>query len=59
MGVCVICDTFIEQKEMPKSFLIRVGDFIKGKFHADKSFYFHAKYLTSELKRVTLLRNLV
>ena len=51
MGVCAICGAFIEQKEVTKNFLIRVGDFINGKFHADDSYYFHTKYILIKLKR--------
>ncbi len=59
MGVCGICGALIEQKEMFKNFLIRIGDFINGKFHADSSYYFHAKCIANKLKRETLIENLI
>ncbi len=59
MGVCAICGAFIEQKEVPKNFLIRVGDFINGKFHADNSYYFHTKCIVTKLKREPLIENLI
>jgi len=57
MGVCGICGAFIEQKEISKNFLIRVGDFINGKFHADNSYFFHAKCIATRLKRGPLVEN--
>ena len=59
MGVCGICDAFIEQKEITKNFLIRIGDFIDGKFHADDSYYFHTKCIAFKLKSETLIKNLI
>ncbi|KKN51143.1 hypothetical protein LCGC14_0625630 [marine sediment metagenome] len=59
MGVCGICDAFIEQRDIQKNFLIRVGDFINGKFQADKSYFFHTKCLTSKLRRETIIENFI
>lgn len=59
MGVCGICSAYIKQTEIPKNFLIRVGDFINGKFHADNSYYFHAKCVATRLKREILSENLI
>lgn len=59
MGVCDICGAIIEEKEIPKNFLIRVGDFINGKFHADSSYYFHTKCIATKLKREILVEKLI
>jgi hypothetical protein len=53
-----ICGDFIEQKDVSKNFLIRVGDLIHGKFHADYSCYYHAKSLAIKLKRETPVKNI-
>lgn len=59
MGVCGICGVIIAQKEMTDNFLIREGDFINGKFHANKSYYFHAKCIATKLKKQNLIENLI
>jgi hypothetical protein len=53
-----ICDDFIKQKDVYKNFLIRVGDLIHGKFHAEYLCYYHAKFLAIKLKRETPVRNI-
>ncbi len=53
-----ICGDFIKQKDISKNFLIRVGDFVHGKFHVDYSCYYHAKSLAIKLKRKTPVKNL-
>jgi len=59
MRVCAICGSFIEQKEVHKNILIRVGEFIDGKFHADDFYYFHNKCIVPKLKREPLIENLI
>ena len=54
-----VCGAYIKRTEIPKNFLIRVGDFINGKFHADNSYYFYTKCVATILKREILIENLI